>query len=152
MTYDLRGFIKPEGLKVGITCGAFDLLHAGHFLLIKEAKANCDYLVVCLQTNPKLDRDYKHSPVESLEERLIKLDGVKYIDYVVTYDTEVDLYKLIEELKPDVYTLGNDWRDKKATGWDIVEQRFHNRKIHSWSSTSLRERVYIIERDLRENK
>jgi len=146
MSYDLKGFKKPEGKKVGITCGAFDLLHAGHCLLLQEAKANCDYLVVCLQTNPNKDRPNKHAPIQTMEERRIVLSANRYIDFVIEYDTEADLYKVIQEIKPDVYTLGNDWREKKATGWDIVEQKFHDRTKHDWSTTSLRKRVYEAER------
>ena len=41
---------------IGFTCGAFDLLHAGHVVMFKEAKDNCDYLIVGLQTDPSIDK------------------------------------------------------------------------------------------------
>ena len=50
-------------MKKGITFGAFDLFHAGHVLMLKEAKTVCDYLIVALQTDPSLDRDTKNTPV-----------------------------------------------------------------------------------------
>ena len=60
-------------MKKGITFGAFDLFHAGHVLMMEEAKSVCDYLIVCLQTDPSLDRSEKNSPVQSILERQIKI-------------------------------------------------------------------------------
>ena len=60
--------------KVGFTCSSFDLLHAGHILMLKDAKEQCDYLIVGLQTDPTLDRPEKNKPIQSLEERKIQLD------------------------------------------------------------------------------
>ena len=45
---------SEEKGRIGITCGAMDLLHAGHIAMLAEAKSNCDYLVVALQTDPSL--------------------------------------------------------------------------------------------------
>ena len=50
--------------KIGFTCGAFDLLHAGHIVMLKEAKENCDYLIVGLQTDPSIDRKKKNKPIQ----------------------------------------------------------------------------------------
>ena len=50
-------------MKIGFTCGSFDLLHAGHVVMLKEAKNNCDYLIVGLQTDPTLDRKNKNVPI-----------------------------------------------------------------------------------------
>ena len=59
-------------MKKGITFGAFDLFHAGHILMLEEAKTVCDHLIVAIQTDPSLDREAKNSPVQSLEERKSK--------------------------------------------------------------------------------
>ena len=76
---------------IGFTCGAFDLLHAGHVVMFKEAKQNCDYLIVGLQTEPSIDRQEKNQPVQSIYERYVQLQAVKYIDEVIPYDTEKSL-------------------------------------------------------------
>ena len=49
----------------GFTCSCFDLLHAGHILMLKDAKEQCDYLIVGLQTDPTLDRPEKNKPIQS---------------------------------------------------------------------------------------
>ena len=59
-------------MKIGFTCGAFDLLHAGHVVMLEEAKDNCDFLMVGLQTDPTIDRSDKNKPVQSIYERYIQ--------------------------------------------------------------------------------
>ena len=74
----------------GFTCGAFDLTHAGHYLMFEEVKKKCDYLIVGLQVDPSIDRKDKHKPIQSLKERLIQLRACKHIDEIIIYKTEND--------------------------------------------------------------
>ena len=64
-------------MKKGITFGAFDLFHAGHVLMLQEAKTVCDYLIVCIQTDPSHDRKAKNTPVQSLLEREIQITACR---------------------------------------------------------------------------
>jgi len=131
--------------KIGFTCGAFDLCHAGHMLMFAEAKEQCDHLIVGLHTDPALDRpDTKNKPIMSAEERRLILEGVRYIDEIVTYDTEADLYKLLEDNKLgiDVRILGVEYKDKPFTGRDLPMPVHFNTRDHGYSSTELRKRVY----------
>ena len=126
---------------IGFTCSCFDLLHAGHIIMLQYAKRRCDKLIVGLQTDPTIDRpDTKNKPIQSLEERQIQLEAVKYVDEVFTYDTEEDLYKKLLFINPDVRILGSDYNipDKRFTGDDLnIPIYFHERK-HNYSSTNLR--------------
>ena len=125
-------------MKIGFTCSCFDLLHAGHILMLKDAKAQCDKLIVGLQTDPTIDRPEKNKPIQSFEERYIQLQAVKYVDEIFIYDTEEDLYKKILYFNPDVRILGSDYIDKPFTGDDLnIPIYFHERK-HNYSSTNLR--------------
>ena len=125
-------------MKKGFTCSCFDLLHAGHILMLKDSKEQCDYLIVGLQTDPTLDRPEKNQPIQSFEERKIQLEAVKYVDEIFTYETEEDLYKKLLEISPDVRILGSDYIDKPFTGDDLdIPIYFHDRK-HNYSSTNLR--------------
>jgi len=125
----------------GFTCGAMDLLHAGHILMLKECRARCDYLIVGLQTDPTLDRPEKSKPVETLEERGIRLEGCKYVDEIVVYNTEADLYKLLQEIKPEVRFVGRDHEGKPFTGDDLPIKVIFNSRDHKFSSSSLRKRI-----------
>ena len=82
-------------MKIGFTCGAFDLLHAGHIVMLKEAKSECDYLIVGLQTDPSIDRQEKNQPIQTVYERYMQLQAVKYIDEIIPYDTEQSPTRLI---------------------------------------------------------
>ena len=127
--------------KVGFTCSCFDLLHAGHILMLKDAKEQCDYLIVGLQTDPTLDRPEKNKPIQSLEERKIQLEAVKYVDEIIQYETEQDLYKNLLEIKPDVRILGSDYIGKSFTGDDLdIEIHYHERN-HNYSTTNLRKNI-----------
>jgi glycerol-3-phosphate cytidylyltransferase len=128
---------------IGFTCGAFDLTHAGHYLMFKECKEKCDYLIVGLQTDPSIDRPEKNTPVQTLKERKIQLEACKYIDKIVLYDTEIDLYKLLKKLKPDIRFMGADWKNRPNYSRDRLPNMkvIYNSRDHDYSSRSLRERV-----------
>jgi glycerol-3-phosphate cytidylyltransferase len=134
------------GIKIGgFTCSAFDLLHAGHILMLEEAKKNCDYLIVGLQNDPSFDRVGKNKPIQSLVERYIQLKGVKYVDEIVVYNTEKDLEDLLMILDIQVRFVGEEYKDKPLTGRDICTARsikiHYNKRQHSFSTTELRSRI-----------
>lgn len=130
----------PEKL-IGFTCGSLDLLHAGHIMMLKECRAQCDFLIVGLQTDPTLDRPEKNKPVETVEERKIRLQGCKYVDKILTYDTEQSLYNLLKEVHPDIRFLGEDWKGRHFTGDDLPIKIIYNTRTHDFSSSNLRERI-----------
>lgn len=141
MNLDYKGWNR-----IGFTCSTFDLLHAGHITMLEEAKRQCDYLIVGLQSDPTIDRpDTKNKPVQTLIERQIQLSAVKYVDEVIVYNTEQDLEDLLLTLPITVRILGEEYRDTEFTGKKICEKRnidlYFNKRDHSFSSTSLRARV-----------
>jgi len=128
---------------IGFTCSCFDLLHGGHILMLKDAKNQCDYLIVGLQTDPTLDRPEKNKPIQSLEERKIQLEAVKYIDEIAIYNSEKDLYKLLKKIKPDVRILGNDYKNKEFTGVDLNIKIYYHSRNHNFSTSNLRKIIYL---------
>ncbi len=127
--------------KIGFTCSCFDLLHAGHILMLKDAKEQCDYLLVGLQTNPTIDRPEKNKPIQSYEERYIQLEAVKYVDEIVKYETEEDLYKKLLEINPNFRILGSDYINKSFTGDDLGVPIYYHERKHNYSSTNIREQI-----------
>ena len=127
---------------VGFTCSCFDLLHAGHILMLEDSKKQCDYLIVGLQSDPTIDRsDTKNKPVQSLKERQIQLEAIKYIDEIVIYNTENELYDLLKEINPDIRILGSDYKNKSFTGDDLSIKIYYHNRNHKFSTTNLRERI-----------
>lgn len=135
--------------KKGFTCGAFDLLHAGHALMLKECRDHCDYLIIGLQKDPNIDRPKKNKPVQTYEERDIMIKSIKWVDEVVYYNTEDDLLKLLQALDIDIRIIGADWEGKKFTGWQLDIPVVFNSRDHGYSTSDLRERVYQAESEKR---
>jgi glycerol-3-phosphate cytidylyltransferase len=138
------------GKPVGFTCSTFDLLHAGHILMLAESKSICDYLIVAVQSDPTIDRgDTKNKPVQSIVERYVQLSAVKFIDEIIVYDTEKDLEDLLMFLPITIRVIGEEYRDKHFTGKEICENRgikiFYNSRQHRFSSSELRQRTYQSE-------
>ena len=127
--------------KIGFTCSCFELFNARNKKKFQDVKSKCDKLIVGLQTDQSVDRKDKNKPVQSLEERKIQLEAVKYIDEIIVYETENDLHKLLFELDPDVQILGSDWKKKPYTGYNLDIPIYYHERNHSWSSSDLRKRV-----------
>ena len=128
-------------MKIGFVASCFDLLHAGHCLMLKDAKKQCDWLVAALQDDPSVDRPQKNKPIQRLEERKIQLESIKYVDEVVFYNTEKDLIKLLQSIKPQVRILGSDYKDKHFTGKELKIPIHYHLRDHEWSTTSLRKKI-----------
>lgn len=136
-------------MRIGITCSTFDLLHAGHVLMLEECKQHCDYLICALQTDPTIDRPNKNRPVQSTVERYIQLDAVKWVDKIIPYSTEAELIEIFKAFHIDVRIIGQDYVGRDFTAKDVCADRgieiIYNKREHEYSSTQLRARVYVEE-------
>lgn len=130
-----------RGLRVGFVASCFDLLHAGHCLMLKDAKDQCDWLVAALHTDPSKERFHKNTPIQSLEERLIQLQSIKYIDQIFTYESERDLMDLLRKVRPQVRILGSDHMGENFTGKNLDIPIFYHIRTHEWSTSELRDRI-----------
>jgi len=139
------GIVELARPLIGFVCGAFDLLHPGHILMLEDAAAQCDYLVVGLHVDPSLERPEKNKPVQSAVERVMILRAIKHVDSVIVYNRESDLERILYELKPDVRVLGSDWKDKTITAPNAAKRIHWHERDHNWSSSELRRRVFRAE-------
>lgn len=132
-------------MKIGFTCSAFDLLHAGHISMLREAKDQCDYLICGLQVDPSLDRPEKNSPIQTIVERYSQLNAVKYVDEIIPYVTEQDLEDILTMLEIDVRIIGSEYKSGSFTGRAICSSRgieiYYNKRDHRFSTSDLRHRV-----------
>ena len=141
---------EMSGKPVGFTCSTFDLLHAGHILMLAECKQVCDYLIVGVQSDPTIDRPgVKNKPVQSIVERYVQLSAVKFVDEIIVYNTEKDLEDMLMFLPLSVRIIGEEYKDKDFTGKQICEDRgikiWYNSRNHRFSSSELRQRTYQSE-------
>lgn len=132
-------------MKVGFTASAFDLLHAGHVQMLRDAKEQCDYLICGLQIDPTLDRPDKNIPVQTVVERYTQLKAISYVDEIIPYLTEDDLCDILSMYHIDVRVLGVEYKEKDFTGKDICRKRgielYFNKRDHRFSTSDLRRRV-----------
>ena len=145
-------------MKIGFNCSCFDLFHAGHVTMLKMEKEMCDYLKVALQVDPTIDRPgLKNKPMfQSIYERYAQVQGCKYVDEILLYDTEADLLNLIKTQTFHVRFLEEEYKNIEFTGKQYcldndIEIHYHLRR-HQFSTSELRERVYNLEKAKREEK
>ena len=135
--------------KIGITCSTFDLFHAGHVIMLEEAKRQCDYLIAAIQVDPTIDRKSKNKPVQSIIERQIQVSSCKHVDEIIVYSTEKELEDIFMALPIDIRILGEEYKDTDYTGKDICMKRgielHFNKRDHFFSSSDLRQRVFDVE-------
>ena len=130
---------------VGFTASAFDLLHAGHVQMLREAKEQCDYLICGLQMDPTIDRADKNAPIQTVVERYTQLKAISYVDEIIPYLTESDLCDILSMYHIDIRILGVEYKEKDFSGKDICRKRgidlYFNKRDHRFSTSDLRKRV-----------
>lgn len=141
---------QMNGCKIGILFGCFDLLHAGHAMMLQEAKAHCDILVVGFhinQTNDSIDQIVDQNPcVLTPGERKIVLLSMRWIDYIIDYNTEDDVLLILDNLRPDIRILGDDYEGKPFIGDDRGIKIHYTSRAHGYSTTTVRRLVYEAEK------
>ena len=125
---------------VGFIAGAFDVIHPGYIHMFREAKEYCDFLIVGLHKDPESNGKLK--PVLSIEDREDILASLRFVDAVLVYEGEDELYELIKKTDPDVRFLGEDYKGKKFTGEDLNIQTVYLSRDHGWSTTKFKTLIH----------
>jgi glycerol-3-phosphate cytidylyltransferase len=133
--------IPQDEVRIGFTCSTFDLMHAGHLVMLNKASELCDYLIVGLLTDPTKDRpDTKNKPIQSIFERYVQCASCKFVDEVIPFESEKDLEDMILTINPDIRICGEEYKDKEHTGKGLCRTHYNTRR-HTFSSTELRQRI-----------
>lgn len=106
--------------RVGYTTGVFDMFHIGHLNVLRNAKEQCDYLIVGVSTDDLVE-SYKHkTPIIPFEERIVIVEGVRYVDKVAP-QTSMDKFSAWEQLHFNAIFHGDDW--KGSNMYNEVEEK-----------------------------
>jgi glycerol-3-phosphate cytidylyltransferase len=134
-----------EGKKIGITFSQFDLLHAGHTLMLAEAKAQCDFLICGIQNNANMERPGKNSPIQSIIERQFLVCENKSVDDIIIYNTEDDIETILMTIPIDIRFIGSEYKNIQFTGREICIKKniklVFNIREHNFSSSNLRSKI-----------
>jgi glycerol-3-phosphate cytidylyltransferase len=113
--------------------------------MLEEAKRQCDYLIVGLQTDPTIDRPEKNKRTQTIVERYIHLKGCRFVDEIVPYTTEQDLEDILRAFKIDMRIVGDEYKEQNFTGRTYCEEKgielYFNCRDHRFSSSGLRKEV-----------
>ena len=116
--------IVRDGQKNGktfvVTNGCFDILHVGHVRYLKKTKTFADYSIVMLNSDSSVKMlKGENRPINNENDRAEILSSLSCVDYVVLFE-EKSPAKLLEEIKPDIYTKGADYTLETLPEKDIV--------------------------------
>ncbi|SHG80613.1 adenylyltransferase/cytidyltransferase family protein [Winogradskyella jejuensis] len=120
---------------IGYTAGVFDMFHVGHLNILKQAKDNCDYLIVAVSPD-ELVKSYKgKKPIIPLDDRMEIIKAIKYVDEVVIqYDR--DKIKAFKKYNFDVMFVGDDWKGNDLFQEVENELKKHNSRVHFFAYTN----------------
>ena len=125
----------------GLICGAFDIIHPGYIEMFADAKTKCRKLIVALQDDPTVDRPEKDKPVQSYPDREKIIKAIRYVDTVVGYNTEAELYEILKSNIYDVRILGTDYIDKDFNGKDLKRPVYWHKRKHAHSTSGLKRKI-----------
>ena len=131
---------KPK-YELGVIAGNFDVIHPGYIKMFQECKEYCDRFLVLLHSDPSIERPEKLKPILSVEERIEMLLSIKYINAVETYTYESELYKLLEKHNPNIRFLGDDYKGRTYTGFELNIPIHYLNRDHGWSTTKFKKLI-----------
>ena len=133
--------MEIEKYNIGIIAGNFDVIHPGYIKMFKECKSYCKQFIVLLHTDPSIERPEKLKPILTKEERTEILTSIKFIDGIAYYTYEKELVDVIYRLNPDIRFLGDDYRGKTYTGFELDIPVHYLNRDHGWSTTKFKKLI-----------
>ena len=127
--------------KTGVIAGNFDVIHPGYIKMFKECKSYCQQFVILLHVDPSIERPEKLKPILTKEERTEVLTSIKWIDSIAYYTYEKELVELLKGLEPDIRFLGDDYRGKTYTGFELDIPIHYLNRDHGWSTTKFKKLI-----------
>ena len=127
--------------KTGVIAGNFDVIHPGYIKMFKECKSYCQQFVILLHVDPSIERPEKLKPILTKEERTEILTSIKFINGIAYYTYEKELVDLIKRLSPDIRFLGDDYRGKTYTGFELDIPVHYLNRDHGWSTTKFKKLI-----------
>ena len=126
---------------VGVIAGNFDVIHPGYIKMFKECKSYCKQFIVLLHTDPSIERPHKLKPILTKEERTEILTSIRFINGIAYYTYEKELVDLLKRLSPDIRFLGDDYRGKTYTGFELDIPVHYLNRDHGWSTTKFKKLI-----------
>jgi D-beta-D-heptose 7-phosphate kinase/D-beta-D-heptose 1-phosphate adenosyltransferase len=123
--------------------GTFDIIHLGHIQLLKKGAELGDFLIVGIDSDRRVtELKGNERPINKITSRLSVLESIKYVDRVLTFDSDAELETLIKTIRPEIMVIGDDYKDKRIIGREFVKEIIFFPKLDGFSSTHIINKLY----------
>jgi D-beta-D-heptose 7-phosphate kinase/D-beta-D-heptose 1-phosphate adenosyltransferase len=127
--------------------GTFDIVHLGHIQMLKKAADLGDFLIVGVDSDKRVSElKGEDRPINKLISRITLLEAIKYVDRVVSFDSDEQLETLIKTMRPTIMVIGEEYRDKRIIGKEYVGEIVYFPKMEGFSSTNIINKLYDREK------
>jgi len=118
--------------------GTFDIVHLGHIQMLKKAANLGDFLIVGVDSDRRVkELKGEQRPINKLLSRITLLEAIKYVDRVVSFDSDEELETLIKTMRPAIMVIGEEYKDKRIIGREYVGEIVFFPKMEGFSSTHI---------------
>jgi D-beta-D-heptose 7-phosphate kinase/D-beta-D-heptose 1-phosphate adenosyltransferase len=118
--------------------GTFDVLHLGHIKLLEKGADLGDFLIVGVDSDRRISElKGEERPINKLVSRITLLESIRYVDRVLTFDSDEELETLIKTIRPQIMVIGDDYKDKRIIGSEYVKEIVFFPKLDGFSSTNI---------------
>ena len=107
--------------KIGYTTGVFDMFHIGHLNILKQAKEQCEYLIVGVTTDELCFSRKGKMPIITFKASCEIIDSIKYVDEVIS-QKDMDKFSVVKKYRCNAVFVGSDWKGTEA--WAEYERQF----------------------------
>ena len=127
--------------------GTFDIVHLGHIQMLKKAAELGDFLIVGVDSDRRVSElKGEERPINKLVSRITLLEAIKYVDRVVSFDSDEQLETLIKTMRPAIMVIGEEYKDKRIIGSQYVGEIVYFPKMEGFSSTNIINKLYDREK------
>ena len=127
--------------------GTFDIVHLGHIQMLKKAAELGDFLIVGVDSDRRVSElKGEERPINKLVSRITLLEAIKYVDRVVSFDSDEQLETLIKTMRPAIMVIGEEYKDKRIIGSQYVGEIVYFPKMDGFSSTNIINKLYDREK------
>lgn len=123
--------------------GTFDVVHLGHIEMLKKGADLGDFLIVGIDSDRRVSElKGETRPINKLVSRITLLESIRYVDRVLTFDSDEELETLIKTIRPQIMVIGEEYKDKRIIGKEFVKEIVYFPKLDGFSSTNIINKMY----------
>ena len=123
--------------------GTFDVVHLGHIKMLQKGAELGDFLIVGIDSDRRVSElKGETRPINKLVSRITLLESIRYVDRVLTFDSDEELEILIKTIRPQIMVIGEEYKDKRIIGKEFVKEIVYFPKLDGFSSTNIINKMY----------